>query len=63
MKYETFDEFLSRKCEEGGGFEGVLDDDYPDAFEKWLETKEGDWLVQYGNEYGRSLVAQFQKVV
>jgi len=55
MKHITFDEYLNEKCAEKGGFDGVLDDDYEDAFESWLETVDPAFLIQWGNEYGEFL--------
>lgn len=56
-----FEDFLEEKCEASGGFEGVLDDDYPDAFEHWLEYIEVPMVIQYGNEFGEFLEGEIEK--
>lgn len=69
-KHYTFTDFLKDKCEAHGGYEGKVDDDYEDAFERWLEDVDGAMLVQYGDEYGELLAmrlieemeAQAQKI-
>lgn len=48
--HKTFDDYLNDKCEEEGGFEGVLDDDMEDAFERWLGDVDPAMLIQWGNE-------------
>lgn len=56
-KYKSFEEFLEEMCEDEGGYEGVLDDDYSDAFDRWLDGKDvGDMLV-----YGETLVDLMKK--
>ena len=49
-EFKTFEDFLEMKCEESGGFEGVLDDDMSDAFESWLETVDPAQMIEWGNE-------------
>jgi len=48
-KLKTFEDFLKEKCEEKGGFDGVLDDNYPEAFDRWLEGIDGSQLIEWGN--------------
>jgi len=48
--FKTFDDYLELKCEQEGGFEGVLDDDMEDAFDRWLQDVDPGMLIQWGNE-------------
>lgn len=47
MRPKTFEDYLQEQCEKEGGYEGVLDDDYEDAYERWLEPKEAGDIIQY----------------
>lgn len=49
MRPKTFEDYLKEQCEKEGGYEGVLDDDYEDAFERWLEDKDVAIMIDYGN--------------
>lgn len=50
MIKENFEDYLQTRCTEEGGYEGVLDDDYEDAFDAWLETKDVNDIIDYGNQ-------------
>lgn len=50
MYKDTFEDYLQTRCTEEGGYEGVLDDDYEVAFERWLENKGVDDIIQYADE-------------
>lgn len=47
MKAKTFEDYLQEQCHEDGGYDGVLDDDYEDAFNNWLEGKDVNDMIQY----------------
>ena len=40
------DKTLMEIAEEEGAFEGILDDDYEEAFNRWLESRETSELVE-----------------
>lgn len=64
MKIKDFEDFLAEQCEKEGGFEGVLDDDYEDAFERWLEEKEVGDMIDYGNQSVKeAFIAGMDKVI
>lgn len=49
IKY-MFEEYLKLKCEEEGGFDGVLDDDQEDAYIRWWESKDTVDIMEYAKE-------------
>jgi len=45
---KTFTEYL----ESNWDYEGILDDDMPDAFEAWILNLDIDTLIDYADAYG-----------
>ena len=50
MKKENFEDYLQTQCTEEGGYEGVLDDGYEDAFDAWLDTKGVTDIMEYADK-------------
>lgn len=50
MKYTNFEDYLSQKFAEGDG-QTVLDDEFPDAFDEWLQNLSVDEFIEYGDMY------------
>lgn len=59
---KTFIEFLSNKYSNiiAGTENDVLDDDFPDAFDAWLEGVCQDALIKYADEYAYRMYAAGQ---
>ncbi len=57
MRPKDFDDYLQEQCTKEGGYEGVLDDDYEVAFERWLEPKEAGDIIQYAEKFFKELTA------
>lgn len=54
MKFKTFEEFLQEK--HATILEYALKDDLVEGdFDKWLETKDVNDIITYGEEYGREI--------
>lgn len=51
-RHYSFTDFLKDKCEDKGGYEGILDDDYEEAFERWLDNVDPGQIVEWGDAYG-----------
>ena len=50
--FKDFEDYLMTVFAEGDGAT-VLDDDFPDMYDKWIEDLEYDDYVRFGNIYGR----------
>jgi len=47
----TFEEFLQERCFKI--FPQVLDDDMPDAYDKWTSSLDGEEYIEYADLYGK----------
>ena len=50
--FKDFEDYLMTVFAEGDGA-CVLDDDFPDAYNSWIEDLEHEDYVRFGNIYGR----------
>lgn len=48
MQVKTFEDYLQEQCDKEGGYEGVYKDGYESAFERWLEGKDVNDIIEYG---------------
>lgn len=51
-----FEKYLLEIAVEKGFFDGVLDDDYEDRFDAWLETQDVNNIMDYAQKWGQTLV-------
>ena len=51
-RFKDFEDYLMTIFAEGDGAM-VLDDDFPDMYEKWSEELEYEDYIRFGNIYGR----------
>ena len=61
MIYKDFENFLAEKF--GRDNPGVLDDDWPDAYNDWLVDLDVDTLIKWGNEYAQCAVERATRKV
>ncbi len=57
MTKQTFEQYLMEVAVAKGWFEGVLDDNYEDRFDAWLETQDVNNIMDYAQKWGNTLVA------
>lgn len=50
--FKDFEDYLMTVFAEGDGAT-VLDDDFPDAYDSWVEDLEYEDYIRFGNIYGR----------
>ena len=64
MKYKTFKDFLMGK--HAKEFPQILDDNLPDAFERWLSALETNETIEYADEYAaiqrQEIVKEIEKL-
>lgn len=53
-----FEKYLQEIAVESGFFDGVLDDDYEERFDAWLETKDVNDMIDYAQRWGKTLVGE-----
>lgn len=59
MKY-NFEDFLRSDCCE---YEGILDDDMPDAFDAWISDIDTQEVMDYADKYAENILKQLKEIV
>ena len=53
MRYTDFTDYLSQRFAECEG-NHVLDDEFPDAFDEWLQDLDVDLIIKYADMYKKT---------
>lgn len=58
-KYKDFEDYLSWAFNADYA-EGILDDDLPDAFDKWLANLDVEEVIRFANDYAKEIAEEIR---
>lgn len=60
-KYPTFNDFIEEQFMDSTDAEGLVKDNFEDAFDSWLSELDVNDIIEYGEDYGKHLIELFNK--